>query len=81
MIKDCLGYQNEEEHEKAMGQMVELMGVKKVDGEGVVKESGGYPVLEMEPLHDPLEGLCLNTDETTAGGIMGATAKVYSTAS
>ena len=68
------------QHEEAIGQMVENMGVDKIDSEGIMNEYGGLPVPDMETLDIPLSGLCLNTDDTTAGdGKMVATTKVGST--
>lgn len=65
-----------------MDRMVELMGVDKVDSEGVMNEHRGVPVPDMEPCEIPLNRLCLNTDGNTTGdGIIVATIKIDSTAS
>lgn len=82
VIEDCLGYRSEVQHKRALGRMVEQMGVDKVDSEGIVNEYGGVPVPDTDPLSIPLNELCVNTDENTTGDRrMVAASKIDSTAS
>lgn len=82
VIEDCLGYRSEVKHKQALGQMVEIMGVDKVDSDEIVNEYGGVPMPDMGPLDIPLNELCMNTDENTTGdGRMVAATKTGSTAS
>jgi nicotinamidase-related amidase len=52
VIEDCLGFRSVKKHIEAMRRMADYMGVDVVESEGVIIESGGRLVPDVEPFGD-----------------------------
>ena len=68
LIEDCLGYRSEERHLEALRQMADIMGVRGIDSEEIIEESGGRPVPDALTPGITLEELSLNHKDAAADG-------------
>lgn len=75
VVEDCLGYRSEDKHIEALRQMSDIMGVREIDSEEIIGESGGGapPDTELPMFTGPgVEGIEMNslslTGSTKASG-------------
>lgn len=64
VIDDCLGYRSIDKHEEALRQMSDIMGVREIDSEEIIEESGGGapPDAELPMFTGPgVEGIEMNS--------------------
>lgn len=56
IIRNCVGYRSEQEHDNDTYEMVHIMGVEMIDSERIMEEHG-------KPLVPSMNSLVLSVDE------------------